>query len=123
ETLRRHFNAEKREEMIFTAGTTHGINLVANGFVDKLSKGDEVIVSTMEHHSNIVTWQILCEKTRAQLKVIPLTEEGELDMPAFEELFSDKTRLVFVNHVSNALGTINPIKEIIAKAHAHNAAI
>lgn len=123
ESLQTYFNAEKREEIIFTAGTTHGINLVANGFASRLKEGDEVIVSTMEHHSNIVPWQILCEKTGAQLKVAPITEEGELDLPAFDTLFSKKTKLVFVNHVSNALGTINPIKEIIAKAHAHQAAI
>lgn len=123
ETLRKHFNAKKQEEIIFTAGTTHGINLVANGFTAFLKKGDEVIVSALEHHSNIVPWQILCEKTGARLKVIPMLEEGELDLKAFKELFTDKTKLVFVNQVSNALGTINPIEEIIAKAHEHGAAI
>src|SRR5699024_7442795 len=123
ETLRNHFNAAKREEIIFTAGTTHGINLVAHGFESELQKDDEIIVSAMEHHSNIVPWQMLCEKTGAVLRVIPLTEEGELDMEAFDKLFSEKTKLVFVNHVSNALGTINPIEDIIAKAHAHEAAI
>lgn len=123
ETLREHFNAKKREEIIFTSGTTHGINLVANGFASELKKDDEVIVSALEHHSNIVPWQILCEKTGAKLKVIPMTEEGELNMIAFDDLFSNKTKLVFVNHVSNALGTINPIEKIIAKTHEHGAVI
>lgn len=123
EILRKHFNARKSHEIIFTAGTTHGINLVANGFTALLEKGDEVIVSAMEHHSNIVPWQILCEKTGAELKVIPITEEGELNMVEFDNLFSDKTKLVFVNHVSNALGTINPIENIIKKAHDHGAAV
>ncbi len=123
ECLRKHFNAKKREEIIFTAGTTHGINLVANGFASIIKAGEEIIVSQMEHHSNIVPWQILCEKTGARLKVIPMTEEGELNMSKFDELFSEKTKLVFVNHVSNALGTINPIERIIAKAHEHGAAI
>ncbi len=123
DTLRTHFNAEKREEIIFTAGTTHSINLVASGFTSLLKKGDEVIVSTMEHHSNIVPWQFLCERTGAVLKVIPITKEGELDLAAFDKLFSDKTKMVFIGHVSNALGTINPIKEIAAKAHQHGAAI
>lgn len=123
QTLQKHFNAKESHEIIFTAGTTAGINLIANGFASELTKDDEIIVSQMEHHSNIVPWQILCEKTDAKLKVIPMTPEGELDMDAFETLFSDKTKLVFVNHVSNALGTINPIKKIIKKAHAHGAAI
>ena len=123
ETLRAHFNAAKKEEIIFTSGTTHGINLVANGFASQLKAGDEVIVSALEHHSNIVPWQMLCEKTGAQLKVIPMTNSGELAMDAFHELLSDKTKLVFVNHVSNALGTINPIEAIIAEAHKKGAAV
>ena len=123
ETLRAHFNAAKKEEIIFTSGTTHGINLVANGFASQLQAGDEVIVSALEHHSNIVPWQMLCEKTGAQLKVIPMTNSGELAMDAFHELLSDKTKLVFVNHVSNALGTINPIEAIIAEAHKKGAAV
>lgn len=122
-SLQKHFNAAKKEEILFTAGTTHGINLVANGFASELNKEDEIIVSALEHHSNIVPWQMLCEKTGAKLRVIPMTDEGELDMPGFEALLSDKTKLVFVNHVSNALGTINPIKDIIAKSHAVNAAV
>ena len=123
ETLRAHFNAAKKEEIIFTSGTTHGINLVANGFASQLKAGDEVIVSALEHHSNIVPWQMLCEKTGAQLKVIPMTNSGELAMDAFHKLLSDKTKLVFVNHVSNALGTINPIETIIAEAHKKGAAV
>ena len=122
-TIQKHFNAEKAHEIIFTSGTTHGINLVANGFASLLKKGDEIIVSALEHHSNIVPWQILAEKTGAVLKVIPMNQEGELIYPAFEELLSEKTKLVFVNHVSNALGTVNPIEKIIAKAHEYDAAV
>ncbi len=121
--LQKFFNAGKKEEIIFTAGTTHGINLVANGFASHLKEGDEIIVSALEHHSNIVPWQMLCEKTGAKLRVIPMTEEGELDMNGFYDLLSNKTKLVFVNHVSNALGTINPIKEIIEQAHKVGAAV
>ncbi len=121
--LQKFFNAGKKEEIIFTAGTTHGINLVANGFASEIKEGDEVLVSALEHHSNIVPWQMLCEKTGAKLQVIPMTEEGELDMNGFQTLLSNKTKLVFVNHVSNALGTINPIKEIIEKAHKVGAAV
>ena len=121
--LQKHFNAKKSYEIIFTAGTTHSINIVATGFTSFLKKGDEVIVSAMEHHSNIVPWQMLCERTGAVLKVIPMNEEGELLMKNYEELLSKKTKLVFVNHVSNALGTINPIKKIIDKAHEFNAAV
>lgn len=117
EKIRAHFNANKAYEIIFTAGTTHAINLVANGYTSLLSKEDEVLVSALEHHSNIVPWQIMCEKTGATLKVIPMLDNGELDMLAFDSLLSNKTKLVFVNHVSNALGTINPIEEIIEKAH------
>lgn len=123
ETLRRHFNAKKRKEIIFTSGTTGGINLVANGFASFLKEDDEVIVSALEHHSNIVPWQILCKKTGAKLKVIPMTEQGELDLSQLDRLFSPKTQLVFVNHVSNSLGTINPIEKIITTAHQHGAAI
>lgn len=121
--IQQHFNAEKSQEIIFTSGTTHGINLVANGFSSFLKKGDEIIVSALEHHSNIVPWQMLAERTGAILKVIPINQEGELLFSAFEELLSEKTKLVFVNHVSNALGTINPIKKIIEKAHQYNAAV
>lgn len=121
--LQEHFNAKKAYEIIFTSGTTHGINIVATGFTDLLTKGDEIIVSAMEHHSNIVPWQMLCERTGAELKVIPMNEEGELLMDAYLELLNDKTKLVFVNHVSNALGTINPIEFIIEEAHKVGAAV
>ena len=123
EKIRTHFNAKHKEEIIFTSGTTHGINLVANGFSNLLKEGDEVLVSALEHHSNIVPWQMLCEKSGAKLKVIPMTPQGELDKLAFAELFSKNTKLVFVNHVSNALGTVNPIQEIIAKAREVGAAV
>ena len=121
--LQQHFNAKKSYEIILTAGTTHSINIVATGFTSLLNEGDELIVSTMEHHSNIVPWQMLCERTGAILKVIPMNLEGELVMNVYDKLLSKKTKLVFVNHVSNALGTINPIKEIIDKAHNIGAAV
>ena len=121
--IQKHFNASKSYEIILTSGTTHSINMVANGFSDLLSKGDEIIVSALEHHSNIVPWQMLCERTGAVLKVIPMTLKGELEMNTFENMLSSKTKLVFVNHVSNALGTINPIKQIIDKAHEFGAAV
>ena len=121
--LQQHFNAKKSYEIIFTAGTTHSINILATGFTSLLQKGDELIVSAMEHHSNIVPWQMLCERTGAVLKVIPMNQEGELLMKEYDKLLSNKTKLVFVNHVSNALGTINPIKEIIDKAHQFGAAV
>jgi len=106
-----------------TSGTTHSINLVANGFSSLLKQGDEVIVSALEHHSNIVPWQMLCERTKAILKIIPMNEEGELVISEYDKLLSDKTKLVFVNHISNALGTINPIEDIIEKAHQVGAAV
>ena len=121
--LQRHFNAEKSYEIIFTSGTTESINIVANGFTSLLASGDEIIVSALEHHSNIVPWQMLCERTGALLKVIPMNEEGVLEMEAYDKMLSEKTKIVFVNHISNALGTINPIKEIIDKAHAVGAAV
>ena len=121
--IQAHFNASKAHEIILTSGTTDAINLVASGFTSLLEIGDEVVVSALEHHSNIVPWQMLCERSGAKLRVIPMSEEGELDMGAYEDLLSEKTKLVFVNHVSNALGTINPIKRIIDMAHAKGAAI
>ncbi|MEP2059504.1 MAG: cysteine desulfurase [Maribacter litoralis] len=121
--IQKHFNAAKSYEIIFTSGTTHSINLVANGFSSLIKKGDEVLVSAMEHHSNIVPWQMLCERTGAILKVIPMNQEGELRMDVYDDLLSDKTKLVFCNHISNALGTINPIEEIIEKAHKVGAAV
>tara|TARA_R110002074_G_scaffold149035_7_gene301360 strand:- start:30883 stop:32097 length:1215 start_codon:yes stop_codon:yes gene_type:complete len=121
--IQKHFNAAKPYEIIFTSGTTHSINLVANGFSSLIKKGDEILVSVMEHHSNIVPWQMLCERTGAILKVIPMNQEGELRMDVYEELLNNKTKLVFCNHISNALGTINPIEEIIEKAHKVGAAV
>ena len=121
--IQHHFNAKHAHEIILTSGTTHGINLVANGFTSILQAGDEILVSALEHHSNIVPWQMLCERTGAVLKVIPMNQDGELEMLAYDSLLSDRTKLVFVNHISNALGTINPIKEIITKAHQVNAAV
>ncbi|MGY5850695.1 aminotransferase class V-fold PLP-dependent enzyme [Salegentibacter sp. F14] len=122
-SLQKHFNAKKSYEIIFTSGTTHGINLIASGFGSILKKGDEILVSALEHHSNIVPWQMLCEKTGAVLKVIPMNEEGGLIYSEFENMISDRTKVVFLNHVSNALGTINPIKNIIEKAHSKGAAV
>lgn len=123
EKIQKHFNIAKSHEVIFTSGTTHSINLVANGFTSLLKEGDEILVSAMEHHSNIVPWQMLCERTGAVLKVIPMDHKGELEMDAFRALLSEQTRMVFCNHVSNALGTINPIEEIISAAHAVGAAV
>ncbi|MFH6945459.1 aminotransferase class V-fold PLP-dependent enzyme [Flavobacterium sp. FlaQc-50] len=121
--VQQHINAKFAHEVLFTPGTTHGINLVTNGFASILKPGDEVLVSALEHHSNIVPWQMLCEKTGAVLKVIPMNEDGELIMDAFDALLSEKTKVVTVNHISNALGIINPIKYIIEKAHAVGAAV
>ncbi|GGW38780.1 aminotransferase class V-fold PLP-dependent enzyme [Arenibacter certesii] len=121
--IQKHFNASKSHEIIFTPGTTYGINLVANGFSALLNKGDEIIVSALEHHSNIVPWQMLCERTGAVLKVIPMDLDGKLVMDEYHNLLNPKTKLVFCNHVSNALGTINPIKEIITAAHKVGAAV
>ena len=123
EKIQHHFNAQKAHEIILTSGTTHSINIVASGYATLLKAGDELLVSAMEHHSNIVPWQMLCEKTGARLKVIPMTEQGTLDKQAYANLLSEKTQLVFVNHVSNALGTVNPIEEIIEKAHAVGAKV
>jgi len=121
--IQNHINAEFAHEVIFTSGTTHGINAIANGFSSLLKEGDEVLVSAMEHHSNIVPWQMLCEKTGATLRVIPMNENGELIMAEYDKLVSDKTKIVTVNHISNALGTINPVKYMIDKAHEFGAAI
>jgi cysteine desulfurase/selenocysteine lyase len=114
-------HAQHRHEVIFTKGTTDGINLVANAFREKyLKAGDEVLISAMEHHANIIPWQLACEKTGAVLKVIPINQQGELMLEEFERLLSSKTKIVAISHVSNTLGTINPIEKIIAKAHAQN---
>jgi len=121
--FQKHFNAKNSFEIIFTSGTTHSINLVANGFKKILKRDDEIIVSQLEHHSNIVPWQMLCEETGAKIKVIPIDHNGELIFSEFEKLLNAKTKVVFVNHISNALGVINPIKKIITKAHEYNAAV
>ena len=121
--IQQHFNAKHAHEIILTSGTTHAINLVANGFASLLKQGDELIVSALEHHANIVPWQMLCQRTGATLKVIPMTDAGILDMDAFDQLVNVRTKVVFVNHVSNALGVINPIEQIIEKAHAVGAAV
>ncbi|CAH8284394.1 cysteine desulfurase/selenocysteine lyase [Mariniflexile fucanivorans] len=121
--IQNHFNAKHAHEIIFTSGTTHSINLVANGFSTLLKKGDDILVSALEHHSNIVPWQMLCERTGANLKVIPMNQDGELVIPEFDALLSKNTKLVFVNHVSNALGTVNPIEYIIKQAHLYGAAV
>ena len=121
--LQNHINAKFAHEVIFTSGTTHSINIVANGFTTLLQKDDEVLISAMEHHSNIVPWQMLCERTGAILKVIPMNLEGELILDDFDKLLSEKTKIVAVNHISNALGTLNPIKYIIEKAHQFGTAV
>ena len=121
--IQKHFNAAEAYEIIFTAGTTESINLVASGHNTLLNPGDELIISALEHHSNIVPWQMLCEKTGAILKVIPMTLNGSLDIESYYSLLNSKTKLIFVNHVSNALGTINPIKEIINEAHTYGAKV
>jgi len=121
--IQKHFNVAKSYQIIFTAGTTESINLVASGYSKFLKPDDELIISALEHHSNIVPWQMLCEKTGALLKVIPMSSDGTLDMKAFYNLLSSKTKLVFVNHVSNALGTVNPIEDIIIKAHEYGAKV
>ncbi len=123
EKIQHHINAKFPYEVIFTSGTTHSINAIANGFASLLKTGDEVLVSAMEHHSNIVPWQMLCEKTGAKLVIIPMNNEGELILSEYDKLLSNKTKIVTVNHISNALGTLNPIKYIIDKAHQVGAAI
>lgn len=123
ETIRRFINAGKKEEIIFTKGTTDGINLVANSFGELLSAGDEIIISAMEHHSNIVPWQMLAERKKLVLKVIPINKRGELLMEEYQNMLSPKTKLVAVTHISNSLGTINPVDLIIEAAHAAGAKV
>jgi cysteine desulfurase/selenocysteine lyase len=119
ESARRFLNAASSDEIILTKGTTDGINLVATSYGRQvLQPGDEVLISAMEHHSNIVPWQLVCEQTGAKLRVIPVNERGELELEAFDQLLTDRVKLVAIVHVSNTLGTINPVAEIIAKAHA-----
>ena len=116
--IQRYLGARKSEEIIFTKGTTDSINLVAFSYGSTLSAGDEILISAMEHHSNIVPWQMLCERQGCILKVAPINQRGELIMDEFDKLLSKKTKLVAITHISNTLGTVNPIKEIIQKAHA-----
>ncbi len=121
ETIQKYINAKHTHEIIFTRGTTEAINLVAYSFGEEfISKDDEIIVSVIEHHSNIIPWQILCNRKGAKLKVIPCNDKGELLYDEFEKLLSDKTKIIAINHISNSLGTINPVKKIIQKAHSFN---
>ena len=120
ETVRAFINAGKKEEVIFTAGTTASINTVAFSFGEKfVGRDDEIVISGMEHHANIVPWQMLCERKGAKLRIIPFTDEGVLDLDAYRGMLTQKTRIVAVTHVSNVLGTVNPVKEIVAYAHRH----
>jgi cysteine desulfurase/selenocysteine lyase len=120
ETVRAFINAPRREEVIFTANTTASINAVAFSFGERfVGEGDEIIISGMEHHANIVPWQMLCERKGSKLKVIPFSDEGVLDLEAYRNMFSGRTRIVAVTHVSNVLGTVNPVKEIVSEAHRH----
>ena len=121
--LQRHFNARKSSEILFTAGTTHSINLVANGYGALMQEGDEVIISASEHHSNIVPWQLACQRSGATLKIIPMNEKGILDLEVYNQLLNERTKIVCVQHVSNALGNIHPIEEIIEKAHRVGAVV
>ena len=119
EKVRQYIGAESIEEIVFTRGTTEAINLVANSFGERLCNGDEIIVTAMEHHANIVPWQLLQRRKRLRLSVVPINDAGEVDLEAFERMIGDDTRLVSIAHVSNVLGTINPVKEMIAIAHSH----
>ena len=121
--IQKHFGIKNNHEVIFTSGTTHGINIVSSGLESQINSSDELIVSEMEHHSNIVPWQILCQKTDAKLKVIPINKEGSLDIDTFKTMLNKNVKFVFINHVSNSLGTINPIEEIIELAHKNNSKV
>tara|TARA_Y100000591_G_scaffold79886_1_gene67156 strand:- start:319 stop:1536 length:1218 start_codon:yes stop_codon:yes gene_type:complete len=123
EKIRKYFNAKHKEEIIFTSGTTHSINIVSNGYINILNENDEIIISGLEHHSNIVPWQMMCEKTKSKLHVIPIDKNGELNINEFKKLVSKNTKMVFLNHVSNALGIINPIEEIIKISHENDAIV
>lgn len=123
ESVRAHINAKHAHEIIFTKGCTESINLVAHSFADFVQPGDNIIFSSLEHHSNIVPWQMLAQRKRAQLRFIPINDNGELEISALDNLLDESTRLVAVNHISNALGSINPVKEIITKAHAAGAVV
>jgi cysteine desulfurase/selenocysteine lyase len=121
ETVRAFINAPKREEVIFTAGTTSAINAVAFSFGERfVHKDDEIIISGMEHHANIVPWQMLCERKNARLRIIPFTDQGVLDMETYRGIFTEHTRIVAITHASNVLGTVNPVREIVAEAHRHD---
>ena len=122
-TIQTYLHAKKSEEIIFTKGTTDGINLVAYSYGELLSAGDEILITAMEHHSNIVPWQMLCERKNLTLRVAPINKKGELILEEFDKLLSTKTKLVAVTHISNTLGTINPVKELIQKAHAVGAKV
>jgi cysteine desulfurase/selenocysteine lyase len=123
EKVRGFINAAATAEIIFTRGTTESINLVAASFGQRLQRGDEVLITWLEHHSNIVPWQLLCERTGAQLVVAPIRDDGSLDVVAFEQRLSSRTKIVAVAHVSNALGTVSPVDELVAKAHAVGAVV
>ena len=122
-TIQTYLHAKKSEEIIFTKGTTDGINLVASSYGELLSAGDEILITAMEHHSNIVPWQMLCERKNLTLRVAPINKKGELILEEFDKLLSTKTKLVALTHISNTLGTINPVKELIQKAHAVGAKV
>ena len=123
EKVRRFINAPSVAEVVFTRGTTESINLVAASFGQRLAAGDEVLITALEHHSNIVPWQLLCERTGARLVVAPIRDDGSLDVAAFDERLGERTRIVAIAHVSNALGTVNPVGKLIAKAHAVGAVV
>jgi len=121
ETVRAFINAQKKEEVIFTAGTTASINAIAFSFGERyVREGDEIIISGMEHHANIVPWQMLCQRKMAKLKVIPFSDDGVLDLDSYRSMLNERTRIVAVTHVSNVLGTVNPVKEIVREAHRHD---
>lgn len=119
EKVRRFLNAASTEEIIFTRGTTESINLVASSFGEKLCNGDEIILTVMEHHSNIVPWQLLQQRKRIRLRIVPIDEKGQLNLDIYRDMFTENTRMVAVCHVSNVLGTVNPVKEMIVEAHRH----
>jgi cysteine desulfurase/selenocysteine lyase len=121
--IKNHFGAAHEHEIIFTSGTTHGINIISSGLEKSISSKDELIVSEMEHHSNIVPWQMLCEKTGSKLKVIPINDDGTLDMDEYKSLLTNQVKFVFINHVSNTLGIVNPIKEIVDLAHKNKSKV
>ena len=121
--IKNHFGVSHEHEIIFTSGTTHGINIISSGLEKLISSKDELIVSEMEHHSNIVPWQMLCEKTGSKLKVIPINDDGSLNMDEYKSLLTPAVKFVFINHVSNTLGVVNPVKEIIDLAHQNNSKV